>query len=264
MPQLPTNNIGKTANQTLQREDMKGKRACGRNEETLTDLTTQGIGIYPIFTKESVSAAPEPRELPSPPPAKSFVPSFEEGLSFRMIYLDNNATTPVHPEVLEAMLPFFKEHFHNPSSGYRAAKPVKTAIQTAREQVAALINAHPDEIIFTSCGTESNNTALKSLARLIGRKNSRVITSEIEHSAVLRPIEAMAAVGFDTRTIGVDTQGRFDLEELDSNLKKGPPYLCFADVVQQRDRSDPAHLQSLRNPQESWRRPPHRRHPGGK
>ena len=140
-----------------------------------------------------------------------------------MIYLDNNATTPVHPEVLEAMLPYLKEHFHNPSSGYRASKPVKTALQTAREQVAALINAHPDEIIFTSCGTESNNTALKSLARLIGRKKSRVITSAIEHSAVLRPIEAMAAVGFETRTIRVHEDGRFNLDELSEHLDPDIP-----------------------------------------
>ncbi|MDP0491743.1 MAG: aminotransferase class V-fold PLP-dependent enzyme [Verrucomicrobiota bacterium JB023] len=135
-----------------------------------------------------------------------------------MIYLDNNATTAVHPEVLEAMLPFLKDNFLNPSSGYRAAKPVKAALQKAREQVAALINAEPDEIIFTSCGTESNNTALKSLARLVGRKNSLVVTSAIEHSAVLRPIEAMAAVGFETLTLGVSEDGRFDLEEAERQL----------------------------------------------
>lgn len=146
-----------------------------------------------------------------------------------MIYLDNNATTPVHPEVLEAMLPFLKDNFHNPSSGYRAAKPVKVALQTAREQVAALINASPDEIIFTSCGTESNNTALKSLARLIGRKQSRVITSAIEHSAVLRPIEAMAAVGFETRTIGVHEDGLFNLEELAGHLDADLP--TFASLM---------------------------------
>ena len=146
-----------------------------------------------------------------------------------MIYLDNNATTPVHPEVLEAMLPFLKDHFHNPSSGYRAAKPVKAALQTAREQVAALINAHPDEIIFTSCGTESNNTALKSLARLIGRKKSQVITSSIEHSAVLRPIEAMAAVGFETRSIDVKEDGRFNLESLKPHLDPDLP--TFASLM---------------------------------
>jgi len=146
-----------------------------------------------------------------------------------MIYLDNNATTPVHPEVLEAMLPFLKDQFHNPSSGYRSAKPVKAAIAAAREQVAALINAHPDEIIFTSCGTESNSTALKSLARLVGRKNSRVFTSAIEHSAVLRPIEAMAAVGFETQTIGVHEDGRLDLDQLSSVLD--PDKATFASLM---------------------------------
>ncbi|MEM9081390.1 MAG: cysteine desulfurase family protein [Verrucomicrobiota bacterium] len=146
-----------------------------------------------------------------------------------MVDLDNNATTPVHPDVLEAMLPFLKEHYHNPSSGYRAAKPVKTAIQTAREQVAQLINAHPDEIIFTSCGTESNNTALKSLARLIGRKNSQILTSAIEHSAVLRPVEAMAAVGFDVKTIGVNQDGRLDLDQLTSHLNPDLP--TFASLM---------------------------------
>ncbi len=146
-----------------------------------------------------------------------------------MIYLDNNATTPVDSEVLEAMLPYLKDHFHNPSSGYRAAKPIKAALNTAREQVAALINAHPEEIIFTSCGTESNNTALKSLARLIGRKKSRVIASTIEHSAVLRPIEAMAAVGFDTHSINVCGDGRLNLNELGERLDADIP--TFASLM---------------------------------
>lgn len=128
-----------------------------------------------------------------------------------MIYLDNHATTPVHPEVLEAMMPFLKENFHNPSSGYRAGKAVRQAIGEAREQVAELIGAKAGEICFTACGTESNNMVLKSLARLVGRKKSRVVTSEIEHSAVLRPIDAMAAVGFDTVRVGVDASGLLDL-----------------------------------------------------
>nr|XP_061803709.1 cysteine desulfurase NifS-like [Nerophis lumbriciformis] len=86
-------------------------------------------------------------------------------------------------------------------------------MELAREQVATLISAKPEEIVFTGCGTESNNMVLKSLARLCGRKESRVVTSEIEHSAVLRPVEAMADVGFDTRRVGVDSGGRLDLEK---------------------------------------------------
>ena len=115
--------------------------------------------------------------------------------------MDSNATTQVHPEVIEAMLPFLSEHWHNPSSGYRAGKRVKAAIDAARAEVAALINAEQGEIVFTGCGTEANNMVLKSLARLVGRKKSRVVTSAIEHSAVLRPCEAMEAVGFEVRRL---------------------------------------------------------------
>jgi cysteine desulfurase len=111
------------------------------------------------------------------------------------------------------MLPFLTEQCQNPSSGYRSGKRVKAAIEAAREQLAGLIHAEPAEIVFTGCGTESNNMVLKSLARLVGRKNSRVVTSAIEHSAVLRPCEAMAAVGFDVRRCGVHGDGRLDLDE---------------------------------------------------
>ncbi len=128
------------------------------------------------------------------------------------IYLDSNATSQVHPEVVEAMMPFLTGNWFNPSSGYRAGKAVKEAIATAREQVAALIGAEPEEVVFTGCGTESNNMAIKSLARTIGRKNSKVVTSEIEHSAVLRPLEAMAAVGFEVEKIGTDEEGRLRLD----------------------------------------------------
>ena len=132
-----------------------------------------------------------------------------------MIYLDNHATTQVHPQVVDAMLPFLRDHFHNPSSGYRASRIVKKAIATARGQVAQLIGAKEEEIVFTGCGTESNNMVLKSLARIYGRKTSRVITGEIEHSAVLRPCEAMEAVGFDLVRCGVDASGQVEIEEFE-------------------------------------------------
>lgn len=129
-----------------------------------------------------------------------------------MIYLDSNATTQVHPDVVDAMLPYLGEQFYNPSSGYRAGKKVKAAIDEAREKVATLINARADEIVFTGCGTESNNMALKWLSRLVGRKNSRVVTSQIEHSAVLRPCETFAEVGFSVANVGVESDGRLDLD----------------------------------------------------
>ncbi len=146
-----------------------------------------------------------------------------------MIYLDSNATTQVHPEVIEAMLPFLSEHWHNPSSGYRAGKRVKAAIDAARAEVAALINAEQGEIVFTGCGTEANNMVLKSLARLVGRKKSRVVTSVIEHSAVLRPCEAMEAVGFDVQRCGVDGDGRLWLDEFENLVDAGRP--GFASVM---------------------------------
>ncbi|MDP7657246.1 MAG: aminotransferase class V-fold PLP-dependent enzyme, partial [Roseibacillus sp.] len=130
-----------------------------------------------------------------------------------MIYLDSNATSQVHPEVVEAMLPYLTDQWYNPSSGYRSARAVKQAITTAREQVATLINAHPGEIVFTGCGTESNNMALKWLARLVGREESRIVTSAIEHSAVLRPCEAMAEVGYEVAQCAVKPDGRLDLDE---------------------------------------------------
>jgi len=140
-----------------------------------------------------------------------------------MIYLDSNATTQVHPEVIEAMLPYFAEHWHNPSSGYEAGKAIKSAVETAREQVAELIGAKPYEIVFTGCGTESNNMALKSLARLVGRKNSKILTSVIEHSAVLRPIEAMTAVGFEAERIGTDEDGRLCIDDFSEKIDSSKP-----------------------------------------
>lgn len=127
------------------------------------------------------------------------------------IYLDSNATTQIHPQVVEAMMPYLTGHWHNPSSSYAAAREVRAAVETARGQVASLIGAHPDEIVFTGSGTEANSTVIKSLAREIGRAHSRVVISAIEHSAVIRPVEAMAAVGFEVERAGVKEDGRLDL-----------------------------------------------------
>ncbi|WP_035606337.1 aminotransferase class V-fold PLP-dependent enzyme [Haloferula sp. BvORR071] len=130
-----------------------------------------------------------------------------------MIYLDANATTPLLPEVLDAMLPWLREGFHNPNASYRGAKEARKAIDEARAQVAALIGATPDEIVFTGGGTESTNTALKWLARLVGRKTGKVVTSAIEHSAVLKPVETFGEVGYPVTLAGVDGGGRLKLDE---------------------------------------------------
>lgn len=123
-----------------------------------------------------------------------------------MIYLDANATTPLLPEVLEAMLPWLGEGFANPSGSYTAAKHARQALAAARAQVAGLIGAEPDEIVFTGGGTESVNTALCSLDRLAGP--GAAVVSAIEHSAVLRCVESLAR---ETRLVAVDAGGRLDL-----------------------------------------------------
>lgn len=129
-----------------------------------------------------------------------------------VIDLDANATTAVLPEVLESMLPWMTGCHWNPSASHRGGREARKAIERAREQVAALIGADPGEIVFTSGGTEGNNSVLKWLARWAGRKTSTVITSAIEHSAVLRPCAAFAEVGYRVVHCGVDSGGRLDLD----------------------------------------------------
>ena len=102
----------------------------------------------------------------------------------KTVYLDNNATTQVAPEVTAAMLPFFQEHWGNPSSMHTFGGSVRKHVDRAREQVAALLNAHPSEIVFTSCGTESDNAAIRGALEPLGGKVN-VITSRVEHPAVL-------------------------------------------------------------------------------
>lgn len=123
-----------------------------------------------------------------------------------MIYLDANATTPLLPEVLEAMLPWLCEGFANPSGSYAAAKQARKALEQARAEVAELLGAEPDEIVFTGGGTESVNTALRSLDGLAGPGTALV--SAIEHNAVLRCVENLAR---ETRMVPVDIGGRLDL-----------------------------------------------------
>lgn len=138
-----------------------------------------------------------------------------------MIYLDSNATTQIHPEVLEAMMPFLTEHWYNPSSGYRAARVVRQALDLAHAQVAGLIGAKPEEIVFTGCGTESNNAVLGFLASRAG-ENRKILTSEIEHSAILRYSESLAETdGFSVQKMGVCADGRLDIEAYAAALADG-------------------------------------------
>lgn len=136
----------------------------------------------------------------------------------KVIYLDNNATTQCAPAVVEAMLPYFSEKYGNASSMHSFGGNNRHAIDQARQQVANLIGAaYADEIIFTSCATESDNTAIFSAVRSFPKKK-HIITSAVEHPAIMEPFKYLEAQGYRVDFIGVDEQGRFDMERFQSVL----------------------------------------------
>ena len=135
-----------------------------------------------------------------------------------MIYLDNAASTQIHEDVLESMLPYLKEQFGNPSSIHRYGRLTRKAVEKARKQIADLINADPSEIFFTSGGTESNNTALCGIA--LKKPNSQIITSSIEHDAVLMPCKKLEDSGFDVLYLPVDKFGMIDPLLLKNQISK--------------------------------------------
>jgi cysteine desulfurase len=137
-----------------------------------------------------------------------------------IIYLDNNATTELDPAVIEEMLPFLTKYYGNPSSGYAFAATARKAINLARERLAALLGCEPAEIVFTSGGTESNNAVINSALQFETR-GKRVVTSAVEHSAVLRPCQDLAKRGCDVTSLGVDRDGNLDLAELEAAILPG-------------------------------------------
>ncbi|MBO4292951.1 MAG: cysteine desulfurase NifS [Clostridia bacterium] len=134
------------------------------------------------------------------------------------LYFDNSATTKVKPEVLDAMLPFLKKEFGNPSSMYTLGRSAKRAIESARTNVANLINAKPNEIYFTSCGSESDNTALKGIALKNREKGNHIITSKIEHPAVLNSCKTLEKEGFEVTYLDVDERGFLDVQQLERSI----------------------------------------------
>jgi cysteine desulfurase len=126
----------------------------------------------------------------------------------RQVYLDHNASTPVHPEVVDAMLPYFSERFGNPSSVHGFGRAAREGLETAREQVAHFLRVGKEEIVFTSGGTESDNMAVKGVA--MARRSGHIITSKIEHHAVLRAVQNLETMGFDATYLDVDGFGMVD------------------------------------------------------
>ncbi len=130
----------------------------------------------------------------------------------RRVYLDHNASTPVHPEVVQAMLPYFGERYGNPSSVHAFGREAREGLETAREQVAHFLRVGKEEVVFTSGGTESDNMAVKGVA--MARRRGHIITSQIEHHAVLRAVEYLETLGFEATYVPVDRHGMVDPDDV--------------------------------------------------
>jgi len=135
-----------------------------------------------------------------------------------LIYLDNAASTQIHDDVLDSMLPYLKEQYGNPSSIHRYGRLTRKAIHKARKQIASLINADPAEILITSGGTESNNTALVGISSQF--PDSQIITSSIEHDAILEPCKKLNSKGFQVDYLPVDKSGMINIEDLKNMISK--------------------------------------------
>jgi cysteine desulfurase len=126
------------------------------------------------------------------------------------IYLDYNATTPIDPAVADAMEPYLRNHFGNPSSDHEYGYRTRAAVQTAREQLAALLGATPDEVVFTGGGSEANNLAIKGVAYAFRARGNHLITSAVEHPAVVGPLRFLERQGYQVTILPVDADGRVD------------------------------------------------------
>src|SRR5215510_8773071 len=130
----------------------------------------------------------------------------------RRVYLDHNASTSVHPEVLAEMMPYFGETYGNPSSVHGFGRDARDGVDVARERIAHFLRVPADQIVFTSGGTESDNFGVKGLALARGR--GHVITTRVEHHAVLRTVQALEAQGFTATYVPVDEYGRVDPDDV--------------------------------------------------
>ena len=137
----------------------------------------------------------------------------------KSIYFDNAATTRLDDEVLQEMLPYLKENYGNASSIYKLGRESRKAVEESRERIAKVLNCKPNEIYFTAGGSESDNTAIKGIAKSNKKKGNHIITSKIEHPAVLETCKQLEKEGFEITYISVDENGIVDLEELKKSIK---------------------------------------------
>ncbi len=157
------------------------------------------------------------------------------------IYMDYSATTPVDPRVVDKMIPYLREQFGNPASRSHAyGWDAERAVEEARENVAALVNADPREIIWTSGATESDNLAIKGAAHFYKSKGKHIITVKTEHKAVLDTCRELEREGFEVTYLDVKDDGLIDLDEVQGRAAPGHDS-GVGDVGEQRDRRDPGH-----------------------
>lgn len=138
----------------------------------------------------------------------------------RKVYLDNTATTPLHPEVLDAMLPYLRGTYGNPQSIHIWGDAPREAMDEARVKLADLIGGRPEEIIFTSGGTESNNLAIKGLAQAYQAKGKHIVISAIEHFSVMNSVKSLEKMGFAVTSIPVDGDGLVKLDKLEKSIRE--------------------------------------------
>ncbi len=138
----------------------------------------------------------------------------------KLVYLDNNATTAVAPEVFESMKTFLTSRYGNPSSIHSFGGRVRADMDRARQQVADMIKASPEEIVFTGCGSESDNTAIMAALELAGPKKRHVVTTKVEHEAVIQVGHWLTKKGYEVTEVGVDSQGALDLDELEGAIRE--------------------------------------------
>ncbi len=138
----------------------------------------------------------------------------------KIVYLDNNATTAVAPEVFEAMKPFLTFRYGNPSSIHSFGGKVRADVERARGQVATLLGALPEEIVFTGCGSESDNTAIMAALELAGPLKKHLVTTKVEHEAVIQVGHWLSDKGCEVTEVGVDSRGALDLDELESAIRE--------------------------------------------
>ncbi len=148
-----------------------------------------------------------------------YIIDIDRRISMRQVYLDYSATTPVKDEVVKEMIPYFSSMFGNPSSRYGPGLEAKKGLDTARERVAALINAEPREVFFTSCGTEADNWVIEGVSDNLRNRGKHIITSRIEHHAVLHTCEYLEKHGFEVTYLDVDREGFVDPEDLKKAIR---------------------------------------------